>query len=96
MRADRLEIREEADEDIRKAHAWYEAKRSGLGAEFLQEVGKVLDHIVLNPEAFQVWKMNLRQVPLEKFPYVLIYGIVKKSIVVYAVFHTHLNPNKKP
>lgn len=96
MKANRVQIREEAREDKRQAFIWYNKNKEGLGEKFLGEVENVLQLIWKSPEAFPFCKKSLRQVSLKKFPYVVIYDFSESDLTGYAVFHTHLNLNKKP
>ncbi len=37
----------------------------------------------------------IRQVPLDRFPFVVVYAIRRKEIVVLRVFHTSREPSKR-
>ena len=49
----KLLVKTEAIHDMTEAFDWYENKRTGLGAEFLDEVGECYDRITQNPEHYK-------------------------------------------
>jgi hypothetical protein len=87
-------FQEKAMFEVSSAYNYYEDEMEGLGDRFLGELQIVIKAISLSPNGFQ--KLHqYRQVPIKVFPYVVIYELIKKSIVVYAVFQTQQHPNKK-
>jgi hypothetical protein len=63
----------EADAEYRNAGRWYEARRAGLGVEFLDAVDATLDQIVRLPAAgARVANVSLdlalRRAPVRRFP----------------------------
>lgn len=44
-----LVFHQEALEKIQDAHDWYELQRKGLGLEFMDAIGKVVQRILSNP-----------------------------------------------
>lgn len=91
-----LEIKEEAFFDIKEAHFYYEEKRIGLGNLFLNTLETYLERIQKYPKQYQIQRKPYREAFLKKFPYLIIYEIEGNKIIVYAVFNTSKNPNKKP
>jgi hypothetical protein len=77
------------------AYDWYEAQRQGLGEIFLTELDASYKKIQTNPAASSKVKKNYRQGRLLRFPYVVVYEIIKTDIVVLSVFHTRRNPRHK-
>ena len=45
----KVQIRRAAEVDIAEAQLWYEAQRSGLGAEFHSEVSRVIHQLAETP-----------------------------------------------
>jgi len=37
----------------------------------------------------------LRDVAVDKFPFVIVYDVAEKEVTVYAIFLTHKRPQKK-
>jgi len=91
----RLILKPEVEGDVEEAYNWYEDQKEGLGEEFLSELTEFYKKIESNPTSFSKAKRSYRQVALKRFPYVIVYEIVKTEIVIYAVFHTSRNPRNK-
>ena len=79
-------------QDVRSARIWYEGRRAGLGDEFMNEVRTVLDHIRDNPELYEVVRCNVRRGVTNRFPYVVLYRVEPKRIVILGVFHGSRDP----
>lgn len=77
------------------AYDWYEAQKPGLGEEFIKELDTCYDKLQSHSEYFGKVKKNFRQAVLKRFPYVIVYEIIKNEVVVFAVFHTRRNPKFK-
>jgi hypothetical protein len=75
------------------AFDWYEAKRIGLGTEFLDELDSYYIRITNNPEYFQA-HLNQRVAVMQRFPYKLIFEVERNLLVVYAVYHHKRDPEK--
>ena len=91
----KVSINPGAEEDIDAAYNWYEDQKTGLGEEFLRELTEYYRKLENNPTAFGKFKRSYRQVALKRFPYVIIFEIIKAEVVIYAVFHTSRNPRNK-
>lgn len=88
-----LEIKEEASDEISDAFIWYEDQKEGLGSEFVSLLEEYFERIIEKPLLYP--QDNKQRVAvMDRFPYKVIYGIEKKSVVVYAVFHTSKDPKK--
>lgn len=86
----------EANQDIYDASQWYEEQKQGLGFDFIDDVEELLGYLESNPEIFQKKHGEIREAPLKRFSYVVLYSIEnEKNVIVFAVFHTSKNPNKK-
>lgn len=89
-----LAISNIAEEELEEARSWYEAKRSGLGMDFLLAIETVLTLIEKNPKLFPVRVGQLRGAPLKKFPFLILYRIIESKIEVVAIANTNMNPNR--
>jgi len=92
----KLSVREEAREKIFESFFWYEKKKEGLGTRFIVEMDAMLDYIKHYPHHFQIKYKNFREAILRAFPYIVVYRIIENEIIVYTVFPTKDNPDKKP
>ena len=87
----RVEFRPEVEADVAEAAAWYEARQTGLGAEFVEEIIRVWDALSENP------LLNSRRHSVKdtrwrypaRFPYRVIYEARERdrTVVVAAVLH---------
>lgn len=82
-----LVIRPEAEQDMAEARNWYEARREGLGTEFLAAVDDVFERIRETPELYAAGYKAVRRARLGRFPYVVYFRIIGASVEVIAVLH---------
>ncbi|MCP2027357.1 plasmid stabilization system protein ParE [Flavobacterium sp. HSC-32F16] len=86
-----------AEKEIDESIAFYESRSKGLGKQFLTYLKSYLQVLKTNPELFEIKKQpDYREMTLVKFPFVIIYEIIGTEIVIYSVFHTSRNPERKP
>jgi hypothetical protein len=92
-----LKILPLAEKEIDESIKFYESINKGLGKQFLAHLKSYLKVVKVNPELFEIKKKPYyRELPLVKFPFVIIYEIIEKNIVIHSVFHTSRHPQKKP
>ena len=63
----RVIISSQAEEDIARAAAWYEARKEGLGEQFADRVQETIERIKLNPVGYQIVYRGLRRASLRQF-----------------------------
>ena len=90
-----LVIKPRAIRMMQEAYQWYEEQKQGLGEDFLEELESYYIKLQSHPEYFGKIRKNFRQAALKRFPYVIVYEIIKTEVVVFAVFHTRRNPKFK-
>jgi plasmid stabilization system protein ParE len=90
-----LVIKPRAIEMAIEAYEWYNEQQIGLGDLFLNELESYYDKLEELPLAYSKIKKNFRQAVLHKFPYVIVFEVIKKEVVIYSIFHTSRNPRKK-
>lgn len=85
-----------AKEDVKVAAHWYNEKQKGLGKRFTQELRSKIQYICKNPKAIAVRYDKTRCTVLDVFPFMVHFSIneKQKTIVISAVFHTSLNPER--
>jgi plasmid stabilization system protein ParE len=81
-----------AQRELNDAVHWYNEQKVGLGTEFLDQLDNAVRRLRTFPESFHEIETGLRRCILLKFPYCLIYGIDKETIVIVAVAHLHREP----
>jgi plasmid stabilization system protein ParE len=90
-----LIIKPKAISMAKEAYEWYNEQQEGLGDLFLTELESCYDKLESWPTAYSKIKRNYRQLVLHTFPYVIVFEIIKKEVIIYSIFHTSRNPNKK-
>lgn len=91
----RVVIKEEAFQDLQVAYDYYEEQKPGLGDDFIAEVKEKINYIQLYPLHFSKVEKDFRQTLIDRFPYLMIYEITGKEVIVYSFFHTSRDPQKK-
>jgi hypothetical protein len=80
---------------IKDAYDRYEERSKGLGEIFLDELDKCYKKLRSNPAGSPKIIKNYRQARLKRFPYVVLFEIIKSDIIVLSVFHTRRNPKNR-
>jgi plasmid stabilization system protein ParE len=88
-----LEFHPAVRNEIDHAHDWYEQQRPGLGADFLDEVQQVLAAITANPARYGFADADIREGPLNRFPYAVYYRVLAGGIRILAVYHCSRDPS---
>jgi toxin ParE1/3/4 len=87
----------EARAELTAAAEWYEARRTGLGQDFVAEVDRALLVIQDNPETWPRWpgvkaRVPVRKFVLQRFPFAIPYLVHDETIIVLAVAHGRRRP----
>ena len=88
-------FKEEAQQDIIHASAWYEKQQAGLGENFLEAVLKETSTLQTHPRAYPQKYRGTREIVMKRFPFLIIYRVEELHIFVHSVYHTRQHPNKK-
>ena len=84
-----------ANYEIIQSIDWYNSQKKGLGKRFYSNISDNIRIVKKNPFAFACRYKNFRCVPLNVFPFILVYFIDEHNIIVIsAVFHTSRNPEE--
>ena len=89
----KLAFTSRASADIEKAYAWYESQRRGLGAEFQNELTRVLSVLESMPEAGPIVRKDLRRALVNRFPFALYYRLTDFAIEIRGCLHQHRDPS---
>ncbi len=85
-----------AQADMAEASRWYDARESGLGADFLRAVGHVIALIEADPHTGSqvpgVPDADVRRVLVRRFPYHVVYIELPDRAQVLAVAHHRRRP----
>ena len=90
----RIEVRDLASTEFIEGYLWYEQQRDGLGEEFHDEVQEYFDALRQRPAGFPKWRGSYKKINLRRFPYIIVFSIVKDVVVIYSVFHASRNPSR--
>ena len=83
--------------DIQNAIDYYDEQLPGLGERFNTAIEKHIEAIAINP-FYQVRYKDYRALPINKFPYMIVFFINETTQTVYilSVFNTFQSPKKLP
>ncbi len=90
----KLLIAPEAERDITDAYRWYEARRAGLGEEFLTSVEASIARVSREPALHPIVYESYRRALARRFPYAIFFEYTEGTVTIYAVFHTSRDPAK--
>ena len=90
----RLVYRPEAEQEINAAAEWYEARSSGLAAEFLRAFDAAVATVERNPLQHAAVNPRMHRALLRRFPYSLIFTVSEEEIVILACAHWRQNPRR--
>jgi plasmid stabilization system protein ParE len=82
-----------ANQEVDDAAQWYEERQAGLSRHFLDEFDRVVRLVRQHPYAGSQVEPEIRRFLLARFPYAVVYGIDRDTIIVIAVAHQHRRPN---
>jgi plasmid stabilization system protein ParE len=88
----RLFVRDAAVADLEEAAEWYEARRVGLGAEFLRAVRALFAGVARDPLQHAVARGEVRRARVRRFPYIAYFVADSEGVVVLAVLHGRRDP----
>ena len=81
-----------AEQEVEDAVRWYDEQAEGLSRDFLDELDRVVRLVRIYPLMATEIEPEIRRFLFTRFPYSLIYGIDRETIVVIAVAHQHRKP----
>jgi hypothetical protein len=82
-----------AKTELRAAAQWYNRQLRGLGKDFRDEAKEACARVATSPEAFGIFRSNVRCHQLHRFPYGILYRIERDRIFIIAVMHLHRDPD---
>ena len=93
----KLKILHEADKEFQESAQWYQEQTDGLGIRFIEVIKHKLETIQKYPERNPKRKGNFREAIVRTFPYIIIYTLYKREMIITinSIFHTSRNPQKK-
>ncbi len=88
----RIIFHPEIEKELNSTIDFYNLKVSGLGLEFLEEIERVINLIVKNPDRWSILKYQVRHYVVKQFPYSIFYIYDHSLIYVVAIAHQNREP----
>jgi len=88
----KVEILQEAEEELNQAIVRYEEIEPGLGIRLKEEARLALRWIGNNPELPRLRPKGYRRINLKVFPYYVAYFVWADSVWILAMAHGHRRP----
>jgi len=82
-----LRVRPEARVDILDAAQWYEARETGLGLAFVDEVEAVFQRLHARPDDYPTAHRHARRALVRRFPYAVYFTREAEHTIVFAILH---------
>ena len=89
-----LVIKEGARSDITEAFQYYPAISSTLGDDFLDRLEQAFERITSAPQSYARVLEEIRQMRVQRFPYVVSYVVKEDRVFILAVLHGHRDPSE--
>lgn len=87
-----IELHSEAIAEARDAREWY-AERSSVTADaFMVELDTAIDRICELPDRWATYLHGTRRYLMKRFPYLVVYRVIKDRLQVIAVAHGKRKP----
>jgi plasmid stabilization system protein ParE len=84
--------RDRAIHEAQEAFDWYEARSHGLGENLLAELDAHVGALVDRPTGYPKWRGPYKKVNLQRFPYIVVFRVVKDTVIIFSVFHSKRDP----
>ncbi|MCF2490332.1 type II toxin-antitoxin system RelE/ParE family toxin [Dyadobacter sp. CY347] len=85
-----------AKHDIQEAAIWYNEQQPDLGKRFIKFIRSKVKQISENPQLYPVRYHSVHTAIVDVFPFMIHFVVneVDRTILITAVLHTSLNPEK--
>lgn len=82
-----------AEDELLAEIGYLEQRVPGLGRQFYGEVRKAEDRLSMFPNSAREVTPGIRQHPLRKFPFSIVYSIEKDGLFILAIAHHRRRPH---
>jgi plasmid stabilization system protein ParE len=82
----------EAEKEVLDAAEWYSKQSFGLDYEFIRCIDEAVAKIGKTPLMYPEVYRGRRRILVKRFPYSIVFEVMAKEILIYAVFHYRRNP----
>jgi toxin ParE1/3/4 len=90
----RIVIPDEIYEELNSAAVYYEGQQNNLGVKFLDDYENTMANLKRAPLVYQFRFKEFRGIRFARFPFVVLYEVEGKSIIIYRLIHAKRNPKK--
>jgi hypothetical protein len=90
-----LIIKEPVDIEITEASYYYENEQALLSYKLLDAIEMALEDIKLNPLGYQIRYGTYRIKLVNPFPYIFIYEVIGKDVIVYQFINARKEPIRR-
>ena len=87
-----LKIHPAAFDELIAAGQFYQAKRTGLGEDFLEQIQSGFYSIQERPEMWPEFIPGFRRLILKRFPFAIIYQLKEDYIEIIGIMHLNRQP----
>lgn len=89
-----IDVLSTAARELAKAVAWYDSQQFGLGRDLINEAQAAVERLRPDPASWPEIVRHFRRVPLQRFPYSIIFRIDERNdrIVIVAFAHASRRP----
>lgn len=81
-----------SDKELEEAIDYYDDQMSGLGEQFYNAFLSTVNYISIAPESWRKVGRNTRRINISRFPYLILYVLDGKDILITCIAHQHRNP----
>jgi toxin ParE1/3/4 len=92
MSRKKLEFHQGAVGDVKSAVAWYRKRSPKAAGNFIEEVRRAAETILVSPERWPPGVNNTRRFLLWRFPFSIIYSEHESAVMIWAVAHANRRP----
>ena len=80
--------------DLEQAADWYDERSPGLGEALIDRVADAARRVIRSPEEHGVGPLGLRVCRVSRFPYVIPFEQVGKTILILGLFHSAMSEER--
>jgi hypothetical protein len=88
----RIEYLLEVADELAESYNWYESQRTGLGTQFLTQLGGTLEAVRERPLSFAAIDPNVRRALVRRFEFAVFFMLEGDVLVVLAISHARRSP----
>ncbi len=88
----RIKLSAEAGAEMAEAAAWYDARKPGLGDEFIAACDRAFSQIAANPLRYMHVGKGFHRHLMARFPYIVFYEPKDDLLVIAGVIHGARDP----